>query len=98
MPRDAGPWPGIIAVAVLALAFAIAPVVAAAEASASNPGFSIQPQGETFWLTRPNGERFFSLGVCCVSQGPSRTDFDASNPAYAAWRNYDDSKSWAEAT
>src|SRR5205814_4751385 len=28
-----------------------------------NPRFSIQQEGETAWLVRPNGERFFSLGV-----------------------------------
>jgi hypothetical protein len=63
-----------------------------------NPPFSIQQDGSGSWLAKPNGERFFSLGVCCVAQGPSRTEFDANNPAYAAWRHYDDSKSWAEAT
>src|SRR5687768_6997863 len=35
----------------------------------SNPGFSIQQQGETAWMVKPAGERFFSLGVCCVNQG-----------------------------
>ncbi len=65
---------------------------------ASPPAFSIQHEGGTAWLRRPNGERFFSLGVCCVNQGASRNEFDATNPGYAAWRHYPDSNLWANAT
>ena len=72
--------------------------VLAAEGSSTNAGFTIQQQGETAWLVRPNGERFFSLGVCCVSQGPSLKEFDSANPAYAAWQHYADSNLWANAT
>src|SRR6266536_6485347 len=60
-----------------------------------NPPFSIQHEGETAWLVRPNGERFFSLGVCVVSQGTM--DFDSANPSYAAWQHYADSNLWAKA-
>jgi len=60
--------------------------------------FSIRQQGEAAWLVWPNGERFFSLGVCCVNQGASRKEFDPSNPAYAAWQHYADSNAWAKAT
>src|SRR6266498_3989885 len=63
-----------------------------------NPPFSIQHEGETAWLVRPNGERFFSLGVCVVSQGASREEFNPANPGYAAWRHYADSNLWAKAT
>src|SRR5882724_7312754 len=72
--------------------------VAAAERFSTNRAFTIQQQGETAWLVRPNGERFFSLGVCCVSQGASRKEFDSANPAYAAWEHYADSNLWANAT
>src|SRR5437016_13727807 len=34
-----------------------------------SPPFSIQEEDKTAWLVRPNGERLFSLGVCCVNQG-----------------------------
>jgi hypothetical protein len=57
--------------------------------------FSIEQQGQTAWLLRPNGERFFSLGVCCVNQGASRAEFDSVNPGYAAWQQYADSNRWA---
>src|SRR4026207_2168832 len=63
----------------------------AAEGVSTNSAFSIQQQGETAWLVRPNGERFFSLGVCVMSQGASRKDFNPANPAYAARHNYADS-------
>ena len=92
MPKN----PGLSVLAVLALAAGGATFVAGAENS--NPGFSIQRQGETAWLVRPNGERFFSLGVCVVNQGASRSEFDPANPAYAAWQHYADSNAWARAT
>ncbi len=60
--------------------------------------FSVQQQGEIAWLIRPNGERFFSFGVCCVDRGASRTEFRADNPGYAAWQHHADSNEWAEAT
>src|SRR5438046_3197981 len=95
--------------AVVALALALgmgegAPTFAAVNAQpstehpAGSPAFSIQQQNETVWLLRPNRERLFSLGVCCVNQGASRTEFDAANPAYAAWQHYADSNVWASAT
>ena len=40
------------------------------------------------WLVRTDGQRFFSLGVCCVDPGVSRAEFRADNPEYAAWRHY----------
>jgi hypothetical protein len=84
--------------AVFMLAFLSAVRLSGAEAPSTNLGFSIQQQGETAWLVRPNGERFFSLGVCCVSQGTSRSEFNSANPSYAAWQHYADSNLWANAT
>ena len=49
-------------------------------------------------MTRPNGERFFSLGVCVVNQGASREKFSSTNPGYAAFQHYANSNRWAEAT
>ena len=69
-----------------------------AASSSSNPPFSIQRQGEVSWLVRPDGQQFFSLGVCVVSQGASRAEFDPANPAYAAWQHYRDSNEWAHST
>src|SRR6266404_7693501 len=59
--------------------------------------FSVQRHDGTAWLVKPNGERFFSLGVCCVNQGASRGELDSSNPGYAAWQHYADSNVWANA-
>jgi hypothetical protein len=68
------------------------------EAAAAGKPFAIQQQHGIYWLTRPNGEHFFSFGVCCVDQGVSRKDFDPHNPGFAAWQRYADSNQWAEAT
>src|SRR5262245_61168741 len=62
--------------------------------SARKP-FSIEQQNGISWLVKPNGNRFFSFGVCCVSQGASRKEFDPKNPGYAAWQHYVDSNHWA---
>ena len=68
-----------------------------AEADTNAP-FSIQQRDGISWLTRPDGERFFSLGVCCVNQGASREKFSLTNPGYAAFQHYENSNRWAEAT
>jgi hypothetical protein len=67
-------------------------------AAETNAPFSVQKRDDALWLTRPDGERFFSLGACCVSQGFSRDRFSPTNPGYAAFQHYADSNLWAEAT
>jgi len=64
----------------------------------TNAPFSIQQREGVCWLTKPDGERFFSLGVCCVNQGASRAKFKSTNPGYAAFEYYENSNQWAEAT
>ena len=71
--------------------------VKAADTNANAP-FSIRQHDGTLWLTRPNGQRFFSLGVSCVNQGFTRERFDSMNPGYAAFQHYDNSNLWAKAT
>ena len=63
----------------------------------TNAPFSIHEREGISWLTRPNGQRFFSLGVCCVNQGASRERFNPTNPGYAAFQHYANSNRWAEA-
>ena len=91
-----GVVPGIVG-ALLTLVLGIGRSVAA-EGPGANPPFSIERQDRVSWLVRPNGERFFSFGVCCVNQGASRNEFDPANPGYAARRHYADSNLWANAT
>ena len=62
------------------------------------PGFSIQVQDGSAWLVRPDGKRFFSLGVCCVDMGTAPHRFTQTNPSYAAWQHYATSNRWAETT
>src|SRR5687768_9804915 len=64
----------------------------------SNLPFSIVEKGGQSWLVRPDGKPFFSLGVCVVTEGASRKDFNPANPGYAAWQHYADSNQWAQAT
>ena len=66
--------------------------------ASTNAPFSIQKSDGISWLAEPNGERFFSLGVCVVNQGASREQFTAANPGYAAFQHYANSNRWAEAT
>ncbi|PYJ06539.1 MAG: hypothetical protein DME25_06460, partial [Verrucomicrobia bacterium] len=65
--------------------------------AATNAPFSIQQREGNFWLTRPNGEMFFSLGVCVVHEGASREEFNPTNFGYAAYQHYENSNRWAEA-
>ncbi len=58
--------------------------------------FVIEEKDGVSWLCRPNGQRFFSLGVCCVDQGISRENFDPDNPGYGAWQEYPNGRSWAK--
>src|SRR5262249_8497178 len=90
--------PGFLLAAAFVLAFRLGSFAAADEARSPQAPFSIQQEGQAAWLVRPNGERFFSLGVSCVNQGASRKEFDAANPGYAAWHHYPDSNLWANAT
>jgi hypothetical protein len=81
----------LIVASLLALTLARGP-------AATNAPYSIQQSEGVSWLTKPNGERFFSLGVCVVNQGATREEFNATNPGYAAFQHYDNSNRWAEAT
>jgi hypothetical protein len=59
-------------------------------------GFTLRRDAERWSLISPAGKPFFSLGVCCVFQGPSRDEYDPENPGYARWRYYDSPAAWAE--
>ncbi len=67
-------------------------------AADTNAPFSIEQRDGISWLAKPNGQRFFSLGVCCVNQGFSPEKFNPTNPGYTAFQHYADSNRWAEAT
>ena len=66
--------------------------------AATNAPYSVQQREGISWLTKPDGERFFSLGVSVVDQGASQQDFTAANPGYAAFEHYKNSNHWAETT
>lgn len=62
------------------------------------PPFSLRQEGGSWWLVAPDGKRFFSRGVCVVTPGTGREEFDFENPSYAAWQHYTDTPAWASAT
>jgi hypothetical protein len=45
------------------------------ESSPTMKPFSLRRQGGDEWLVNPMGQRFFSLGVCCVDQGIPRDKY-----------------------
>lgn len=92
--RPTGTWRS--AQAAVSLAFIIASIGVRAESVTE--GFTVQQSGDAWWLTKPDGRRFFSLGVCCVNQGADRAAWDPANPSFAAWQHYADSNAWATAT
>jgi hypothetical protein len=65
-------------------------------AETTNAPFSIQQREGISWLTKPNGQSFFSLGVCVVNQGATWEQFTSTNPGYAAFQHYQSSNHWAE--
>jgi hypothetical protein len=51
-----------------------------------------------WWLVSPEGQEFFSRGVCVLDRGAPRDKYDAANPGYAAWQHYDSPGAWADAS
>jgi hypothetical protein len=62
------------------------------------PPFKVVQSGGAWWFEKPNGERFFSRGVCCVGQGATAADYDPTNPGYAPYREYPTGLDWANST
>ncbi|GMV36053.1 MAG: hypothetical protein AMXMBFR61_05610 [Fimbriimonadales bacterium] len=61
------------------------------------PGFfRVEKQGDSWWFLTPSGEKFWSLGVNCVWRGPSKDEWDESNPSYAWWRYHSTEDEWAK--
>ncbi len=66
--------------------------------SSNTPPFSLSREGAHWWLRSPDGQPFFSVGVCLVTRGASRESFSPTNPGYAAWQHYQNDAAWADAT
>jgi hypothetical protein len=62
------------------------------------PLVSLQKRESGWTFVDPQGQPFFSVGVCVVTRGAERGAFDPENPGYAAWQYYTDSLAWADAT
>ena len=59
---------------------------------------TVRRDADGWWFVSPRGERFFSLGVSVMNQGTSRADHNPIRPSYAAWRHYDRSEAWSDAS
>ncbi|HTD68001.1 MAG TPA: hypothetical protein VK846_15860, partial [Candidatus Limnocylindria bacterium] len=70
--------------------------VASSGATPATLPFTIRNEKTNWWFVSPAGQKFFSLGVCCVHQGVPRATFDAENPGYAAWQHYVTPAAWAD--
>ena len=93
----------LIAFAVIQVGVAAQPVTRTALAATPparglDKPFRLDRQAGFDWLVRPEGSRFFSLGVCCVDQGARRDTYQPGRPGYAAWRYYAGPNEWAGAT
>jgi hypothetical protein len=76
----------------------LAPRAGLAAASSNSPPFTLTRDGAQWWLRSPDGQPFFSVGVCLVTRGASRENFSPINPGYAAWQHYRSDAAWADAT
>jgi hypothetical protein len=75
-----------------------APVESAVESgSSAGPPHRLKQRGPTWWLVAPDGRTYFSMALSVLDRGVSREDYDAENPAYAAWRHYPDDRAWRDA-
>lgn len=79
-----------------------APVEVRAEQAApkngTSPNCSVRQDESGWWFVAPDGERFFSLGVCMFNQGSEKHEYDPAKPSYAALRHYDVPEAWADAS
>lgn len=70
----------------------------AAATPSSTTSFSLRSSNGVWSFVAPDGESFFSQGVCVVDQGTPREAYDPENPSYASWRQYSDPRAWADET
>jgi hypothetical protein len=57
---------------------------------------TVRKESNGWWLVDPQGQPFFSLGVCVFNQGSRKDEYDPAKPSYAALRHYDGPDSWAD--
>lgn len=80
------------------LGLVISAVAVAGDAAPGASGFTVRSNAAGWSLITPEGRPAFSRGVCVVTQGASREQFDPENPGYAAWQHHPDAGAWADDT
>ncbi|MBL9167416.1 MAG: hypothetical protein JNN07_06710 [Verrucomicrobiales bacterium] len=83
-------WVGVLGLPVAGWAALVAPL--------PSSRFAVRQQAGGWSLVTPDSNPFFSLGVCVLSSGPNREQFDPENPAYAFWQHYSSPERWADDT
>jgi hypothetical protein len=54
-------------------------------------------QDSTGWsFLAPNGDKFFSLGICVFDQGAPKEKYNPARPQYAGLRHYDSVAAWSD--
>lgn len=79
------------------LALASIPLVTAAMGLADTR-YKVVEVGGRAWFADGDGNRFRSLGVCCVNRGLPEKDWDEANPGYSAARLFPSDSAWGKDT
>lgn len=67
-------------------------------ASVTPRTYRVENSGGRWAYVAPDGRRFFSLGVCCVTRGADAAAYSENNPEYAAHLHYRSPEAWATDT
>lgn len=70
----------------------------AAPSSAGSPSFKLTSERGVYSFVRPDGQRFWSMGVCCVNEGLTKEQYQEDNPSYASFRLFANDGEWAQDT
>jgi len=57
--------------------------------------YSLAKENGVYHFVGPDGNRFWSIGVCCVNEGLKPENYSPDNPGYASFRLYKSDKDWA---
>lgn len=69
-------------------------LVALCSATLDNVWTLKRDEGGRWWFLNPKGERFWSLGVCCVNPGTKKEEWNPKNRSYASFRLFGSDQDW----
>jgi len=62
----------------------------------ASPPFSVRNDSGRWSFASPQGQRFFSLGLCVFTPGAEPQSYGPENPGYAWWQHYPNLGAWAD--